>query len=226
MSRVILLFFYKNFILTVITFGYVFVNDYSGMTIFNSGLLVGYNLLYTTFPLIILGVFDQDLSHHEIFNNLHIYTQGIKNSLFSYKSLFYYSMHSIIQGCILLLLISQSQLLIANQYGMNGNLDIFGCALFIGIVLTVLLHVFIETYSFSIIYLFSHFVSVTLLICYIIIITESRFPDYDLIGIGEIMSHSTIVLIVFLVSPFVAICPHYFVNLHKHIFKSGFQDKL
>ncbi|CAG9315347.1 unnamed protein product [Blepharisma stoltei] len=226
MSRAILLYFYKNFILTVITFGYVFISDFSGTSIFNSGLLVGYNLLYTTFPLIVLGVFDQDISDSKNADLKLLYSQGIKNSLFNYKVLFYYSMHSIIQGGILFLWVTEAELDLTNEEGMTGNFDVFGCALFIATVITVLLHIVIETYSFSIVYVCSHFLSLTFLACYLIICTDQPFPNYELIGIGDILSKSSIALVIILVTPLVSIVPHYAIRLYLSIFRSGFREKV
>lgn len=62
MSRTVLLFLYKNLILTVILFAYIFLSDYSGSSIFNASLLVGYNIFFTTPPVLVLGVLDEDAS--------------------------------------------------------------------------------------------------------------------------------------------------------------------
>lgn len=138
MSRIILLFFYKNFILTTITFGYVFLSDYSGATIFDSGLLVGYNLLYTTLPLFVIGIFDQDIDRLKIFENPHIYTQGIMNKLFSYKSLIYYSAQAIIQGFLLLLLIGGNYMVALSENGDPVDRSLFGTVVYISTVIVAL----------------------------------------------------------------------------------------
>ena len=58
MSRLVLLFFYKNFVLTAIIFLFFFFSDYSGAEIFDSAIIVGYNLFFTSFPVLVLGVLD------------------------------------------------------------------------------------------------------------------------------------------------------------------------
>ena len=58
MSKTVLLFIYKNFFLTILYFGYIFLNDYSGATYFDGGFLLFYNILFTTIPLIVIGLLD------------------------------------------------------------------------------------------------------------------------------------------------------------------------
>ncbi|RHY34310.1 hypothetical protein DYB32_001288, partial [Aphanomyces invadans] len=54
-SIVILFSFYKNMALVMTLFMYSFVNGYSGQTMYESYLIVGWNVLYTLFPIVVLG---------------------------------------------------------------------------------------------------------------------------------------------------------------------------
>jgi magnesium-transporting ATPase (P-type) len=57
-STTVLLFMYKNLLLTLLFFLFIFLSDYSGANLFNSGLLLFYNVLFTTLPVMVLGVLD------------------------------------------------------------------------------------------------------------------------------------------------------------------------
>ncbi|ETW08645.1 hypothetical protein, variant [Aphanomyces invadans] len=61
-SIVILFSFYKNMALVMTLFMYSFVNGYSGQTMYESYLIVGWNVLYTLFPILVLGIIDEDIS--------------------------------------------------------------------------------------------------------------------------------------------------------------------
>ncbi|RHX97197.1 hypothetical protein DYB25_001055 [Aphanomyces astaci] len=54
-SIVILFSFYKNMTLVMTLFMYSFLNGYSGQTMYESYLIVGWNVLYTLFPILVLG---------------------------------------------------------------------------------------------------------------------------------------------------------------------------
>jgi magnesium-transporting ATPase (P-type) len=57
-AKTVLLFLYKNVLLVLLFFLYIFLSDFSGAVIFNSGLILFYNALFTTLPVIVLGVYD------------------------------------------------------------------------------------------------------------------------------------------------------------------------
>ncbi|CAK4152693.1 unnamed protein product [Aphanomyces euteiches] len=43
-------------------FMYSFLNVYSGQTMYESYLIVGWNVFYTFFPILVLGIVDEDIS--------------------------------------------------------------------------------------------------------------------------------------------------------------------
>jgi phospholipid-transporting ATPase len=60
-SDMVLYFFYKNTIFTMVQFFYAFDNGYSGQTIYDSYYITFFNLFFTSWPLLIRATFDQDL---------------------------------------------------------------------------------------------------------------------------------------------------------------------
>lgn len=64
-SEMILYFFYKNMIFTIPQVVFCFFNAYSGLSIFDDWYITGYNLAFTSIPLIIRAVFDQDLYYQK-----------------------------------------------------------------------------------------------------------------------------------------------------------------
>ncbi|ETV89303.1 hypothetical protein, variant [Aphanomyces astaci] len=65
-SIVILFSFYKNMTLVMTLFMYSFLNGYSGQTMYESYLIVGWNVLYTLFPILVLGIIDEDISSNTV----------------------------------------------------------------------------------------------------------------------------------------------------------------
>ena len=57
-ARVVFLFLYKNCALIAIVFMFSFLSNFSAAGLFDSGLLSFYNLIFTTLPVMILGVLD------------------------------------------------------------------------------------------------------------------------------------------------------------------------
>ncbi|CAG9318515.1 unnamed protein product [Blepharisma stoltei] len=226
MSRIILLFFYKNFVLIAITFGYIFMSDYSGATIYNSGLLVGYNLLYTTFPLISLATFDVNVDKQRLLETPQLYIQGILNKLFSWRTLMYYSFLSIVQAGVLLLLISYAFHSAINENGYAEDDALFGTTLYIATVLTVLAQMWIDCYTNNMPLYVSYIRSITLLIIYVVVSNFTPFPDYEQLGVGTEISKFPISLIAFLITPFVAVVPSYLIKAHIFLFRHNSKEMI
>ncbi|KAG8599189.1 hypothetical protein GDO81_002925 [Engystomops pustulosus] len=59
MCKFLSYFFYKNFAYTLVNFWYSFFNGYSGQTVYDTIFMALYNLLYSSLPIIVLGLQDQ-----------------------------------------------------------------------------------------------------------------------------------------------------------------------
>ena len=57
----ILYFFYKNMLFTVPQFIFAFYCGFSGQTIFDDIYIALYNLIFTSLPLVIRAIFEQDI---------------------------------------------------------------------------------------------------------------------------------------------------------------------
>ena len=64
-NNMILYFFYKNFIFSIIHFYYGFYTNFSGQTIIDDWFIALYNMVFTALPLGIYAVFEIDFSEHD-----------------------------------------------------------------------------------------------------------------------------------------------------------------
>ena len=60
-SIMVIYFFYKNFVFTIIHFFYGFINDFSGQTIIEDWFISLFNLIFTSIPLAARGILDISL---------------------------------------------------------------------------------------------------------------------------------------------------------------------
>ena len=60
-SYMVIYFFYKNFVFTIVHFFYGFLNDFSGQTIIEDWFISLFNLLFTSIPLAVRGILDISL---------------------------------------------------------------------------------------------------------------------------------------------------------------------
>jgi magnesium-transporting ATPase (P-type) len=86
MARLICYSFYKNLTLQLCQFWYVWFNAYTGTSVYDSNMLLLYNIIFTSVPILIYGIWDRDVSIHASLNVPQLYMYGQKNY---YVSLFH-----------------------------------------------------------------------------------------------------------------------------------------
>ncbi|ODQ77312.1 hypothetical protein BABINDRAFT_41667 [Babjeviella inositovora NRRL Y-12698] len=82
-SQAILYSFYKNIILYMTQFWFVFINCFSGQSLMESWTLTFYNVFFTVLPPFVLGVFDQFVSARHLDRYPQLYQLGQKKRFFN-----------------------------------------------------------------------------------------------------------------------------------------------
>ena len=226
MSRSILLFIYKNASLTVVIFAYIFFSDYSGVSIFQSSLIVGYNIGFTSLPILALGVFDEDMPAKKILEYPELYSQGQNQMLFNWRKMLYFLLLSSIDGIIIPVFVGYNTRSTLNSSGYAEDQNIIGSSIYIALVFTVLLQIALETYCFSLLYILSHLLSVVILAGYIWFITDIGMNNTDLIGTGEeIIGTPSILLAIFIV-PLVILAIHQAYSQYAAVFHPSIYERI
>ena len=217
-SRVVLLFFYKNFALIFLMFLFCFFSDYSGTNIFSPTFLMSYNLLFTSLPVLVLGVFDQDFPELKLLKQLG-YTQGIKGELFNSSKLLKFTAKAILHSSVVFGFVYMCFSSSLNESGFTENLELFGASLYSVVVLTVLGEIFLETHCYTVLYLLSQLLSVGFLVLAIVLLNYFVFTSDHLLGIGRDIGGSLKVVLVTLVSPFLCFVVSYSFKAYSTVFK-------
>jgi P-type E1-E2 ATPase len=61
-AELILYFFYKNMVFTIVQFAYSFYNVGSGVSFFGSWAITFYNMVFTYFPVVLRAIFEVDVN--------------------------------------------------------------------------------------------------------------------------------------------------------------------
>lgn len=85
MCKFLKYFFYKNFAFTLCHFWYAFFCGFSAQTLFDPYFITFYNVFYTSLPVLMMGVFDQDVNEYYSIRYPKLYTPGLENTLFNKK---------------------------------------------------------------------------------------------------------------------------------------------
>ncbi|KAL0637082.1 aminophospholipid translocase [Maublancomyces gigas] len=138
-SKVILYSFYKNITLYMTQFWFSFQNGFSGQVIYESWTLSFYNVFFTVFPPLAMGIFDQFISARLLDRYPQLYQLGQKGQFFKTSSFWAWLVNGFYHSLILYIF---SELIFLNDLplgdGQVAGHWLWGTALYTAVLATVL----------------------------------------------------------------------------------------
>uniref|UniRef100_A0A671QHB9 Phospholipid-transporting ATPase n=1 Tax=Sinocyclocheilus anshuiensis TaxID=1608454 RepID=A0A671QHB9_9TELE len=95
MCKFLRYFFYKNFAFTLVHFWFSFFNGFSSQTAYEDWFITLYNVCYSSLPVLLVGLLDQDVNDKISLRFPKLYLPGQQGSLFNYKNFFISLFHGI-----------------------------------------------------------------------------------------------------------------------------------
>lgn len=191
-AEMILYFFYKNMVFTVIHFYYSFVCAYSGQSIYDDSYIVFFNLIFTSLPLMIRAIFEKDIYYMVRKNKYEgekfemkelamvkkaypkFYYQGQKKKLFNTKRYVNWVVQGLVHGAIIFTLCCVVFYYnILNLDGYTNDLWLLSIYLYSCLILVVDLKLALYTQAWSIFFIIALVVtSLVFYFMYILISSE------------------------------------------------------
>ncbi|KAK1361934.1 Phospholipid-transporting ATPase [Heracleum sosnowskyi] len=137
-SSMICYFFYKNLTFGFTIFLYEAHSSFSATPAYNDWFLSLYNVLFTSIPVITLGVFDQDVSARLCLKFPLLYQEGVQNRLFTWRRIIGWMLNGICSGIIIFFLCTSAlEPQAYNNEGKTAGRDILGPTMYTCIVWVV-----------------------------------------------------------------------------------------
>ncbi|WOL18362.1 phospholipid-transporting ATPase 3-like [Canna indica] len=121
LCKVITYFFYKNLTFTLTQFWFTFQTGFSGQRFYDDWFQSLYNVIFTALPVIILGLFDKDVSASLAKKYPELYKEGIKNVFFRWGVVAVWAFFAFYQSLIFFYFTTA-----ASRNGHNSSGKIFG----------------------------------------------------------------------------------------------------
>ncbi|KAH7515836.1 hypothetical protein FEM48_Zijuj10G0068500 [Ziziphus jujuba var. spinosa] len=100
LCKVITYFFYKNLTFTLTQFWFTFQTGFSGQRFYDDWFQSLYNVIFTALPVIMVGLFDKDVSASLSKKYPEIYREGIRNVFFKWRVVAVWAFFSVYQSLI------------------------------------------------------------------------------------------------------------------------------
>ncbi|XP_072479715.1 probable phospholipid-transporting ATPase IM isoform X2 [Notamacropus eugenii] len=95
MCKFLCYFFYKNFAFTLVHFWFGFFCGFSAQTVYDQWFITLFNIVYTSLPVLAMGIFDQDVSEQNSMEYPSLYGPGQLNLLFNKRKFFICIAHGV-----------------------------------------------------------------------------------------------------------------------------------
>ncbi|XP_072288277.1 probable phospholipid-transporting ATPase IM [Pyxicephalus adspersus] len=95
MCKFLCYFFYKNFAFTLVHFWFGFFCGFSAQTVYDQWFITLFNIVYTSLPVLAMGLFDQDVNEQNCMDYTKLYEPGQLNLLFNKRRFFICVLHGI-----------------------------------------------------------------------------------------------------------------------------------
>lgn len=154
LSRMVLYFFYKNATFVFLIFWYQLYCGFSGSVMIDQMYLMLYNLLFTSLPPLAIGVYDQDAPEELLLALPNLYRQGRLGLVYKPHSFWITMADSLYQSIVIFFLTEGA------YHDTDVGIWEFGTTITTSCLFVMLFHVAIETRSWTIIHVFSIFISI------------------------------------------------------------------
>ncbi|CAH2038382.1 unnamed protein product [Thlaspi arvense] len=119
--KVVMYFFYKNLTFTLIQFWFTFRTGFSGQRFYDDWFQSLYNVFFTALPVIVLGLFEKDVSASLSKRYPELYREGIRDSFFKWRVVAVWASSAVYQSLVCYLFVTASAF-----DGKNSSGKIFG----------------------------------------------------------------------------------------------------
>ncbi|XP_066871325.1 phospholipid-transporting ATPase IC isoform X2 [Kogia breviceps] len=163
MCKFLRYFFYKNFSFTLVHFWYSFFNGYSAQTAYEDWFITLYNVLYSSLPVLLMGLLDQDVSDKLSLRFPRLYMVGQRDLLFNYKRFFVSLLHGVLTSLILFFIPLGAYLQTVGQDGeAPSDYQSFAVTIASALVITVNFQIGLDTSYWTFVNAFSIFGSIAI----------------------------------------------------------------
>ncbi|XP_059213903.1 phospholipid-transporting ATPase IC [Centropristis striata] len=101
MCKFLRFFFFKNFAFTLVHFWYSFFSGYSSQVTYEDWFITLYNLCYSSLPVLLVGLLDQDVNDKLSLKFPKLYLPGQQGTMFNYRNFFISLFHGIFVSLII-----------------------------------------------------------------------------------------------------------------------------
>ena len=100
LSSLVIYIFYKNLLMSFCQFWFAFINGFSGQKYYTEGGIQLFNTVFTSIPILVLGVLDRDLAYNTVSKYPRIYQDCVSNLHFGDKRFWLWIINGLLESAL------------------------------------------------------------------------------------------------------------------------------
>ncbi|EAN31223.2 phospholipid-translocating P-type ATPase flippase family protein [Theileria parva strain Muguga] len=220
-SKCISYMFYKNVILIIPLFFYAYISLFSGQKIYYSLFVAIYNVVFTSVPVGIFGIVDQDYNKSLSAKYPHVYQLGQRNYYYNVVKFSGWILNAVIQSAIIFFMMTLGlgdEFSIPFSKGLIADAPTLGIMLLSAVFIIVSCKLVLETWYFTKITLLSHLISIFFFIVTVCSFSASPVYSANSVGSAFVLFTSYRFWIVLLGTLMLSMYRDYFYKVFKYSF--------
>ena len=209
MSKVVQFCMYKNMALYFGQFWYIFYNGISGQSLYDSWMLSFYNIFFTFWPIVYVGIEDQYVSADKLIEHPKLYQLGIKNWFFNRTSFWTNALNGLWHSFVAFFLVTHSLGdSVVHSDGYPNSLWILSACIFAGVLNTVTHKTFLISNYWTFLVFMSTYGSMACWFVYTTLfdtISEETAKTANISGLSSVLYTSFKFWLLFLLVPVAAL---------------------
>ncbi|KAL7750854.1 phospholipid transporting ATPase [Sorochytrium milnesiophthora] len=166
-ANMVLNFFYKNMTWVFVMFVYQWFTQFSGDLMHDYTFLMFFNMIYTFLPIIVLGIFDQDVPQSVALQYPELHKSILRQPRYTSRLFWQYALNAMFQALVCFFSVAPSFLIPAHPSGLSASKSDMTATAAVTVVVVVNLFVGFNLWSWTVVSVFGIFFSAFSLFAYI-----------------------------------------------------------
>ena len=208
-AEMILLFFYKNLIMIVALFCFQMFCGFTAQLLFEFTYIMFYNLIFTSLPVTILAVLDQDVTDRSCQRYPQLYQVGIQQKRFTRTLFWLYMLEALWQGvaCFFVPYAAHAGGVVTSPQGLTDDLWSFGTIVMSAVIVNCTLTVGLQMRRWNV---YAHLASWgSILVWFAYVLVYSLIPIQPAFGLAWFLYRQATFWFLILLTVIIAIGPRY-----------------
>ncbi|KAI8873054.1 phospholipid-translocating P-type ATPase, partial [Ramicandelaber brevisporus] len=223
-ANMILIFFYKNIVWTCAMFWFQIYTGFSLPLLYDYAFIMLYNLAFTAFPIIVLGVFDQDVSADVSMAVPQLFLRGLKNKDFTWWHFWLHVADALYQSAVCFFVPMFAYISTSSHWSGRDDLSLDEVGTVIASCIVIVVNTYVSVNSKNWTWMMPTVVALSIIVFFLFTVVYAQLTISGVYGVETMMFTTPIYYLVVFTTLFACLLPRMLFKYAKQTFLPNDND--